>query len=126
MFSRLRQPRGSIGTLSVVATLTLAILGVLGFASMLLDPAFDTEIWSDADQGDRVLGSVIFALMIVGAVGFLIMDRYPWLGAALAILGSLALAVSLFWTVVPIVIGAVFGFVAVKRARWFHGHAALA
>ena len=40
----------------------------------------------------------------------------PWLGAALAILGSIVIAIPLCWSVVPIVLGVVFAVAAVKRA----------
>jgi hypothetical protein len=52
-----------------------------------------------------------------GAVGFYFMDRSHWGGAALAVIGGLALAVILFWAVVPIVVGIGAAVVAVMRAR---------
>ena len=83
-------------------------------------------IWDDEEmtQGDEVLVAILGALMIVGAVGFVIMDGQPWLGAALAILGSIALAIVVFWTVVPIILGIVFIIVAVMRAQAFASHTA--
>jgi hypothetical protein len=121
MLTRLRQPGGPLGILSVVATLVLAIAGVFGIVSTLI-PAWEDDL--DLTQSDKALLYVLCALMIVGAVGFLIMDRQPWLGAALAILGSIALAISLFWTIVPIVLGVTFIIVAVRRAMAFGSHAA--
>jgi tryptophan-rich sensory protein len=118
MLNRLRQPKGAVGILSVVATLVLALWGVFVIVAML--------IWDEKGmtQGDEVLVVVLGALMLVGAVGFVIMDRQPWLGAALAILGSIALAIIVFWTIVPIILGIVFIVVAVRRAQAFASHTA--
>jgi tryptophan-rich sensory protein len=118
MLNRLRQPKGAVGILSVVATLVLALWGVFVIVAML--------IWDDEEmtQGDEVLVAVLGALMIVGAVGFVIMDRHPRLGVALAILGSIALAIVAFWTIVPIILAIVFSIVAVMRAQAFTGPAA--
>jgi len=118
MLDRLRQPKGAVGILSVVATLVLALWGAFVIVAM--------SIWDDEEmtQGDEVFVAVFGALMIVGAVGFVIMDRQPRLGAALAVLGSIALATVVFWTIVPIVLGIVFIVVAVKRAQTFVSHPA--
>jgi len=62
---------------------------------------------------------VLFAVIGAGAVGFLIMDQRPWLGAAIAVIGSLLMALILFWAVLPLVLGPVFAVVAVLRARVF-------
>jgi drug/metabolite transporter (DMT)-like permease len=118
MLNRLRQPKGAVGILSVVATLVLALWGVFVIVAMLI---LDDE---EMTQGDEVLVAVLGALMIVGAVGFVIMDRQPGLGAALAILGSIALAIVVFWTIVPIILGIVFIIVAVMRAQALAGHTA--
>jgi len=116
MLNRLRQPKGAVGVLSVIATLYLGILGLAGLVLTLIPSVdFGDERWAAA---------VICALMILGAIGFLIMDRQPWPGAVLAILGSIAAAIPLFWTIVPIVIGIVFIVVAVMRALAFDSHAA--
>ena len=122
MFARLSQPGGVLGALSVAATLIFTIVAVLGFLSMTAAWTTATGIWSD--KGDRVLGSVLFVAMILGAVGFLVMDRLPLLGALLAIVGSVGLAISVFWTVVPVILGVVFSVVAVKRAQGFQERAA--
>ena len=113
MLNRLRQPGGAVGILSVVATLVLALWGVFVIVAML--------IWDDEEMthGDELLVAVLGALMIVGAVGFVIMDRQPRLGVALAILGSIALAIVAFLTIVPIILGIVFSIVAVMRAQAF-------
>ena len=71
-----------------------------------------------------MLVAVLGAFMIVGAIGFIVMDRLPWLGAALAILGSIALAIPVFWTIVPIILGIIFIVVAVMRAQAFASHTA--
>ena len=113
MLNQLRQPKGALGILSVVATLILAICGAVVVVAML--------IWDDEEmtQGDEVVVGVLGAIMIVGAIGFVIMDRKPWLGATLAVVGSIALAIPLFWTIVPIILGITFVIVAVKRAQAF-------
>jgi hypothetical protein len=121
MFTRLREPGGLLGGLSVAATLIFAILGIVGFVSMLTAAATDSDMWSD--QGDRVLGSVVFGLMLAGAVGFFVMDRQPLLGAFLAVLGCIGLAITLRWTIVPVLLGIAFGVVAVKRAQVFQERA---
>jgi hypothetical protein len=61
----------------------------------------------------------MFAIIATGAVGFVIMDHRPWLGAALAVVGSLLMALILFWAILPLVLGPVFAVVAVLRARAF-------
>lgn len=72
--------------------------------------------------GDEVLLAVLGGTMIVGAAGFVIMDRRPGLGATLAVLGSVALAIVAFWTIVPIIVGSTFVIVAVMRAQAFASH----
>ena len=62
MFKRLHQPGGAIGGISVAATVTFATYGVLGFASIVLAMTTETDFWTN--QGDRVYGSIFFALMI--------------------------------------------------------------
>jgi hypothetical protein len=120
MFDRLRQPKGALGILSVIVTLFLAITGVAGVFSTLIPPVADRLEFGD----DRWPVATLFALMIVGAIGFLIMDRRPWPGVALAILGSIATALIGSWTIVPIVVGIIFTVVAVMRAMAFDRHAA--
>lgn len=121
MLAKLHQPGGALGTLSVIATLFLGIVGVVGIVSTLI-PAWDDDL--DMSQSDEVLLGVLCAFMLVGAIGFVIMDRQAWLGAALAILGSVALAISVFWTIVPVVLGVVFAVVAVQRGRTLHRRSA--
>jgi hypothetical protein len=116
MLTRLGQPKGAVGILSVVATLVLALWGAFIITAM--------SFWDQAQmtQADEVLLAVLGALMIVGTVGFVIMDRQPWLGAGLAVLGSIALAIPFFWTILPVVLGFVFSMVAVVRAHAFASH----
>ena len=56
-------------------------------------------------EGDQVFGLGIFALMALGAVGFLIMDEHVGVGASLAVLGSLVFAVMIFWAILPVLLG---------------------
>ena len=122
-FTRLRHPGGAIGGVCVAATVTFATVGSLGFASVLLAMTGETDLWTN--QSELAAGSVFFAFMIAGAVGFIVMDRLPRLGAALAILGSIVFALNLWWVFfVPVLLGVVFAIAAVKRANWFREHPA--
>ncbi len=116
MLERLRAPGGTIGTLSLISAILLAVIGGLGAVAMLVSLANGSDWWSD-DESDKVFGLLFFALMFLGAVGFAVMPRSPWGGAALAILGGLALAFLLFWAILPILIGLGAATVAVLRAR---------
>ena len=119
MIERLRRPGGTLGTLSVVCFFALAILGIVGAVAMVVSLALDSNFWSD-NSGDKVGALVFFLLAVAGAYGFLVMDRLPWVGAALAVLGGLAIALVLFWAILPIVIGVGAAAVAVLRARALH------
>src|SRR5680860_523094 len=115
MFTRLSQPGGVVGGFSVAAFLVLGVLGVFGVVSLVIAAAMGSEFWSD-QRSNQLIGAVFFAFMVAGAVGFLIMDRQPWPGAALAVVGSLLMALILFWAILPLVLGPVFAVVAVLRA----------
>jgi hypothetical protein len=116
MWERLRQPGGTLGGLSLASAVTLAVVGVIGAIALLVSLATGSDFWSDTTS-DKVVGLVLFVLTAAGAVGFYVMDRSPWGGAALAVIGGLALALVLFWAVVPIVVGIGAAVVAVMRAR---------
>ncbi len=116
MWERLRQPGGTLGALSLASAVTLAVVGVVGAVAMLVGLATGSDFWSD-NSSDMVIGLVFFVLTAAGGVGFYVMDRSPWAGAALAVIGGLALALVLFWALVPIVIGLGAAVVAVMRAR---------
>jgi hypothetical protein len=120
MLSRLREPGGWIGGLSLTGFLVLGLLGVFGVVMLVVALIADKEWWSD-QKGEQVFGLGIFAVMTLGAVGFLIMNQQVWLGAALAVLGSLVFAVMIFWAIVPVFLGLLFAVVAVMRARALHG-----
>lgn len=104
--------------MSLAAALFLGVLGVLGVVSLLIAAAAGSEFWSD-ERDEQLVSAVLFAVIAAGAVGFLIMDQRPWPGAALAVVGSLLMAVILFWAILPLVLGPVFAVVAVLRARVF-------
>ncbi len=125
MIERLRHPGGRLGTWSVVCAGALALIGGLLAAALLVRLATGGSFWSDND-GDVVIGIAFGALGVMGAAGLLIQDRSPWLGAALAIVGGLALAMGLFWAVLPLLIGLASTAVAIMRARALTGrpHAA--
>jgi hypothetical protein len=120
MLARLRKPGGWIGGLSLTGFLVLGILGILGVLMLVIALIADQEWWSDQNS-DQVFGLGIFALMTLGAVGFLIMDQHVWLGASLAVLGSLVFAVMIFWAILPVFLGLLFAVVAVLRARVLQG-----
>jgi hypothetical protein len=118
MIARLRKPGGILGGLSVTAALFLGLLGIFGVVSLLIAAATGNEFWSD-QRDEQLVSAVMFAIIATGAVGFVIMDHRPWLGAALAVVGSLLMALILFWAILPLVLGPVFAVVAVLRARAF-------
>ena len=118
MFARLRQPGGVLGGLSLTAALFLGVVGIVGVVSLLIAAAAGSEFWSD-ERSEQLISALLFAVIAAGAVGFLIMDQRPWLGATLAVVGSLLMALILFWAILPLVLGPVFAVVAVLRARAF-------
>ena len=104
--------------MSLTAALFLGVLGAPGVISLLIAAAAGSEFWSD-ERDEQLITAVLFAVIAAGAFGFLIMDQRPWLGAALAVVGSLLMALILFWAILPLVLGPVFAVVAVLRARVF-------
>ena len=123
MIERLRKPGGNLGTLSLISAFILGLIGSVGVVTLLVSLANGSDWWSDT-RSDKVIGLVFFALVLLGAVGFVVMDRSPWLGAAMAVVGGLALAAVVFWMIFTIVIGLGIAAVAVIRARALHGGAA--
>jgi hypothetical protein len=119
MIDRLRQPGGTLGTLSLISAIALAVIGILGVLAMLVALPSDSDFWSDKDS-DKIGALVFFAITAAGAAGFVLEDRWPWVGAALSVLGGLALALVLVWTVLAVVIGLGAAVVAVLRARALH------
>ena len=116
MHGHIRSPGGRLGVLSVISTYVLAVFGLLGVVTLAWALIFDTTWWSDT-KGDQWFGLAFFAVVLLGAVGFLIMDRNHLLGATLGVIGGLALAVILVWALVPVVLGVGAAVVAVLRAR---------
>ena len=121
MLQRLRQPEGTLGTLSLVSALLLALVGAAGTIALVVSLATDSTFWSDT-SGNKVAGIVFFLVTLAGAAGFVVMDRNVWGGAALAVLGGLAFAVVMFWTILTLLIGLGIVAVAVLRAREMHSH----
>ena len=99
MHDHLRSPGGRLGLLSVISTYILAFFGVLGVAILGWTLIFDTTWWSN-DKSSHWFGLAAFAVVLLGAVGFLVMDRNHLLGATLAVIGGLALAFILVWAIV--------------------------
>jgi hypothetical protein len=116
MLHRLRTPPGPLGTLSVASAVLLALVGVVGAIAMVVSLATDSGFWAD-DTTSLLVSLALFLVVLFGAVGFVVEDRSPGLGAALAVTGSLAFALILFWAVLPILLGVGSAVVAVLRAR---------
>jgi hypothetical protein len=117
-----KTPGGRLGTFSVVATYLLGIVGLIGVLSLLVALALGSNgFWSDR-ASDKLTGAVLFAIILVGAVGFVIMERSPWVGAVLGVLGGLSMALILWWTFLAVVLGLGCAVVAVLRARALTHH----
>ena len=116
MIDRLKRPGGRLGTWSLVCASGLAVIGGVLVVLMLVRLLTGGTFWSDNDS-DVVIGLVLGAVGVVGALGFVVQDRLPWPGAALAILGGLAIGLVLFWALIPLVLGLAAVVVAVMRAR---------
>jgi hypothetical protein len=116
MWERLRQPGGTLGRFSLASSIALAVVGLIGAVALLVSLATGSDFWSD-NASDKVIGLVLFVLTAAGAVGFYLMDRSLWGGAALAVIGGFALVLTLWWALVPIVVGIGAAVVAVMRAR---------
>ena len=112
----LRSPGGRLGLLSVASTYVLAFFGLLGTVTLTLSLILDNEWWSDTTS-NKVFGLVFFAFVLLGAVGFVIMEQHRALGAVLGVLGGLSLAFILVWLFVTVVLGLGAAVVAVMRAR---------
>lgn len=118
MFTRLRQPGGVLGGLSLTAALVLGVVGALGAVSLVVAAAAGADFWSDS-RVDQLVSAVLFAVVAAGGFGFVIMDHRPWLGAAIAVIGSLLMALLLWWAFLPLLLGLVFAVVALLRSRVF-------
>ena len=106
--------------MSITAALFLGVLGVLGVVSLVVAAAAGTDFWSDQRE-EQLVSAALFAVIAAGAVGFVIMDQRPWLGAAIAVVGSLVMATILFWAILPLVLGPVFAVAAVLRCAGVRG-----
>lgn len=116
MIDRLRQPGGTLGALSLIAALVLGVLGVAGVVTLCIAAGMGSDFWSD-DQSAQLISAIMFGFIADGAVGFLIMDRRPWLGVTLAVFGCLVFTYMLLWLLLPIVLGPVFAVTAINRAK---------
>lgn len=116
MFTRLLQPGGTLGKLSVTAALVLGLVGVGGVVSLCIAAAVGSDFWAETASA-QLASAVMFGFIADGAVGFLIMDRHPWLGVVLAVFGSVVFTFILLWTLVPMVLGPLFAVTAINRAK---------
>jgi hypothetical protein len=116
MLTRLSQPGGTLGKLSVFAALTLGIIGVAGVVSLSIAAAVGSDFWSD-NPNEQLVSAVMFGFIADGAIGFLIMDRRPWLGVVLAVFGCIVFTFLLLWTLVAMFLGPLFAVTAINRAK---------
>jgi hypothetical protein len=116
MLDRLRQPGGTLGRLSLTAALVLGVLGVAGLVTLSIAAAVGSDFWSD-NRSEQLVSAVMFGFIADGAVGFLIMDRRPWLGVVLAVFGCVVFTFLLLWALLPLVLGPLFAVTAVNRAK---------
>ncbi len=84
--------------------------------SLCIAAAVGSDFWSDS-QSVQLFSAVMFGFVADGAVGFLIMDRRPWLGVVLAVFGSVIFTFILLWALLPLVLGPVFAVTAINRAK---------
>lgn len=120
MNSRLRTPGGRLGTLSIASAYLLAVIGMAGVVMLLISLAFDLDLWADKTSAEMV-SLMLFGLAVLGAVGFLLQDRSLALGTVLAIMGGLAFATTLWWAILPAVLGVGAAVVAFYRMRALAG-----
>lgn len=73
-------------------------------------------MWSDT-ASDNVVGLILFALAAPGAVGVALQPTRSLLGTVLTAAGGLAMALLLFWAILPLVLGPAIAVLAVVRAR---------
>jgi hypothetical protein len=116
MIARLRQPGGRLGNLSLFAAVVLGVIGVAGVVLLCIAAAVGSDAWAEG-QSANLISAVMFGFIADGAVGFLIMDRRPWLGVVLAVFGSVVFTFILLWALVPMVLGPLFAVTAINRAK---------
>jgi hypothetical protein len=116
MFRRLARPGGTLGALSLTAALILGVVGIAGVVSLCIAAAVGSNFWA-SDPSAQLVSAVMFGFVADGAVGFLIMDRRPWLGVVLAVFGSVIFTVLLLFLVVPLLLGPIMAITAVNRAK---------
>lgn len=116
MIARLRQPGGTLGNLSLFAALVLGVIGISGVVLLCIAAATGSDAWANGASAN-LISAVMFGFIADGAVGFLIMDRRPWLGVVLAVFGSVVFTFLLLWTLVALILGPVFAVTAINRAK---------
>jgi len=116
MIARLRQPGGTLGNLSLFAAVVLGVIGVAGVVLLCIAAAVGSDVWAD-DPTATLVSAVAFGFVADGAVGFVIMDRRPWLGVVLAVFGSVVFTFILLWTLVAMFLGPLFAVTAINRAK---------
>ena len=94
----------------------MAAIGIILAGLLLVRLINGGTFWSDNDD-DVIIGLVFGLLGVAGAFGFVMQDRLPWPGAVLASVGGLAIALVLFWALIPLMLGLAAVVVAVIRAR---------
>jgi hypothetical protein len=84
--------------------------------TLCLAAATGSTFWSD-NRSEQLVSAVMFGFIADGAVGFLIMDRRPWLGVVLAVFGCVVFTFLLLWALLPLVLGPLFAVTAINRAK---------
>ena len=116
MFKRLAQPGGTLGALSLTSALILGVVGILGVVALCIAAAVGSNFWA-SDPSAQLVSAIMFGFVADGAVGFLIMDRRPWLGVVLAVFGSIIFMFLLLFLIVPLLLGPVMAITAINRAK---------
>ena len=124
MIARLREPGGVVGGLSIAAAVLLGLIGAIGVVALVISLGTGSTFWSETAT-DKLWAIGFFTIMLLGAAGFVVMDRAPMAGGALGVLGGLAFAVPVWWAILPLLLGLAIAVLAVWRARLLHagGHA---
>lgn len=95
--------------LRVVASVAALLYVVVGLVEL---------IFADGSLGHRVTFAVVLGLFaVLVLVGVRLIDRRPWIGAAMASVGAIAGGLALFWTVAALLLAMAIVTLSVLAAR---------